>query len=135
MRTFVYPNKDDKTRLVVACLADETMDPLETISPDGFFLDDSCLPPDASYWFDCLTITGPNKIHVDMDKARELTRKRLRMERIPLLEELDVQFQRALEANPSSIPTDIVKKKQALRDITRLVSSCSSPGELKALCC
>jgi len=51
---------------------------------------------------------------VDMAKAREIHKKNIRTAREPKLAELDVEFQKALETGAST--TDIVAKKQALRD-------------------
>ena len=51
---------------------------------------------------------------VDMAKAREIHKTNIRKAREPKLAELDVEFQKALETGAST--TDIVAKKQALRD-------------------
>ena len=51
---------------------------------------------------------------VDMAKAREIHKNNIRSARQPLLEALDIEFQKALETGAST--TDIVAKKQALRD-------------------
>ena len=51
---------------------------------------------------------------VDMAKAREIHKNTIRAARTPKLQELDVEFQKALETGAST--TDIVAKKQALRD-------------------
>ena len=51
---------------------------------------------------------------IDMAKAREIHKTKIREARIPKLAELDVEFQKALETGAST--TDIVAKKQALRD-------------------
>ena len=51
---------------------------------------------------------------IDMAKAREIHKNRIREARIPKLAELDIEFQKALETGAST--TDIVAKKQALRD-------------------
>jgi flagellar basal body rod protein FlgB len=51
---------------------------------------------------------------VDMAKAREIHKTNIRNARTPKLAELDVEFQKALETGAST--TDIVAKKQALRD-------------------
>ena len=53
-------------------------------------------------------------IKIDMAKAKEIRRKKIRISRTPLLEELDIEFQKAQETGAST--TDIVAKKQALRD-------------------
>ena len=51
---------------------------------------------------------------VDMAKAREIHKTNIRTARSPKLAELDIEFQKALETGAST--TDIVAKKQALRD-------------------
>ena len=51
---------------------------------------------------------------VNMAKAREIHKTNIRAARTPLLEALDIEFQKALETGAST--TDIVAKKQALRD-------------------
>ena len=50
----------------------------------------------------------------DMAKAREIHKTKIRSARTPLLAALDVEFQKAQETSAST--TDIVAKKQALRD-------------------
>ena len=51
---------------------------------------------------------------VDMAKAREIHKNNIRSASQPLLEAVDIEFQKALETGAST--TDIVAKKQALRD-------------------
>tara|TARA_Y100001938_G_scaffold137032_1_gene200703 strand:- start:57 stop:317 length:261 start_codon:yes stop_codon:yes gene_type:complete len=51
---------------------------------------------------------------IDMAKAREMHKTNIRTARKSKLAELDVEFQKALETGSST--TDIVAKKQALRD-------------------
>jgi flagellar basal body rod protein FlgB len=51
---------------------------------------------------------------IDMAKAREIHKTNIRNARTPKLAELDIEFQKALETGAST--TDIVSKKQALRD-------------------
>ena len=51
---------------------------------------------------------------IDMAKAREIHKTNIRDARKPKLAELDIEFQKALETGAST--TDIVAKKQALRD-------------------
>jgi hypothetical protein len=72
-------------------------------------------------------------ITVDIDKAKALTKDRLRAEREPLLAAQDVLFQRALESNSDTAA--IVAEKQRLRDITSQVDACTTTDELKALSC
>ena len=72
-------------------------------------------------------------IVIDIDKAKAITKDRLRAERAPLLAALDVAFQRALESGSDTAA--IVAEKQRLRDITNLVDTCTTTDELKALSC
>ena len=51
---------------------------------------------------------------IDMAKAKEIHKTKIREARTPKLAELDIEFQKSLETGAST--TDIVAKKQALRD-------------------
>lgn len=70
-------------------------------------------------------------IIIDINKAKDITKDRLRQEREPLLLAQDVAFQRALELNADT--SSIVAEKQRLRDITTLVDTANTVEELKAL--
>jgi hypothetical protein len=70
-------------------------------------------------------------ITVNLDKAKVITKDRLRAERTPLLQAQDVAFQRALEEGADT--TAIVAEKQRLRDITGLADSATTLDELKAI--
>ena len=69
---------------------------------------------------------------IDMAKAKEIHKTNIRAAREPKLAELDIEFQRALETGAST--TDIVAKKQALRDAPddSDIDSASTTDELKA---
>jgi uncharacterized protein YdaT len=68
-------------------------------------------------------------IIIDINKAKDITKDRLRIERKPLLEAQDVAFQRALESNADT--SAIVAEKQRLRDITNQVDTMTTVEELK----
>jgi hypothetical protein len=70
-------------------------------------------------------------ITINMDKAKEITKARLRIERKPLLEAQDVAFQRAIEVSADT--TAIVAEKQRLRDVTQLADAATTVEELKVL--
>ena len=70
-------------------------------------------------------------ITVDLAKAKEITKNRLRAERESLLAAQDVAFQRALETGADT--TAIVAEKQRLRDITKLADSCTTTEQLRNL--
>ncbi len=70
-------------------------------------------------------------ITININKAKEITKDRLRQEREPLLAAQDVAFQRALELNADT--SAIVAEKQRLRDITKLADAANTIEELKSL--
>ena len=72
-------------------------------------------------------------ITIDFSKAQAITKDRLRVERTPLLAAQDVAFQRALEANGDTAA--VVAEKQRLRDVTKLVDTCTTLDELRVLSC
>ena len=72
-------------------------------------------------------------IIINIDKAKDITKDRLRAERTPLLEAQDVAFQRALESGADT--STIVAEKQRLRDITNQVDTATTLDELKELSC
>jgi hypothetical protein len=72
-------------------------------------------------------------IEEDMVKAKEIHKDNLRAERKPLLEALDVDYMRALEAGTGA--AEIALQKETLRDVTddSRIASASTPDALKAL--
>mgnify|MGYP003138760473 FL=1 len=70
-------------------------------------------------------------ITINLDKAKDITKDRLRLERKPLLEAEDVKFMKAQEAGEDT--TAIVTEKNRLRDITKKADTCKTTDELKAL--
>lgn len=72
-------------------------------------------------------------IQVNITKAKDITKDKLRAERKPLLEALDVEFIKAQEAGTDT--SAIVAEKQRLRDITNQVDNLNTVEELKAVSC
>lgn len=72
-------------------------------------------------------------ITINLNKAKKITKERIRIERKPLLEAEDIKFMQAQESGADT--TAIVAEKQRLRDITNLADSCTTTDELKALSC
>ena len=92
---------------------------------------DAEIPPDRTFrdaWF------HDGKIRVDMEKAKDIWREKIRADRKPILESLDVAFIRALETGDAELVGDIRAQKQALRDATDdpVVDAAATPEELKA---
>jgi hypothetical protein len=70
-------------------------------------------------------------IIININKAKDITKDRLRAKRKPLLEAQDVAFQRALESGADT--SAIVAEKQRLRDITSQVDAANTLEELKLM--
>ena len=70
-------------------------------------------------------------ITINFDKAKQITKERLRQERKPLLKQQDILFQRSLENNADT--SAIILEKQRLRDITNLVDDATTLEQLKQL--
>jgi hypothetical protein len=68
-------------------------------------------------------------VNINITKAKDITKDRLRAERKPLLEAQDIAFQRALETSADT--TAIVAEKARLRDITNQVDTMTTVDELK----
>lgn len=96
-------------------------------------VDEDKIPEDRTFrgaWTD----QNPTEtIDVDMEKAKEIQRGILRLERSPLLEKLDIEYMKALEAKDEAKMAEITARKQELRDITKLpeIESATTPEELK----
>jgi hypothetical protein len=99
--------------------------------PKGAIIVDSAtLPNQHNDFYDAWELAD-GVVTVSLPKAKELTKKRLRMERAPLLAAQDVAFQRALESGADT--TAIVAEKQRLRDVTGLADSATTLEELRSL--
>ena len=70
-------------------------------------------------------------ITINIPKAKDITKDRLRIDRKPLLEAQDILFMQAQESGSDT--SDIVAEKNRLRDITKDVDSCTTTDQLKAL--
>ncbi len=73
-------------------------------------------PIGYDFFFNALTVDANNQLAYDMTKARELWKEALRRARIPLLEKLDVDYQRADEINDATLKAQIVLNKNILRN-------------------
>ena len=74
-----------------------------------------------------------DKIEVDITKAQAITKDRLRAERKPLLEALDVEVMKNI-TNAAALQ-EIEVEKQRLRDITLQVNNLITVEELKSIKC
>ena len=90
----------------------------------------SDLPNQYNDFYDAWEMDATS-VTVNLEKAKEITKKRLRAEREPLLAAQDVAFQRALESGADT--TAIVAEKQRLRDVTGLVDAVTTLEGLRAI--
>jgi len=103
----------------------------EKDTPEGsIIVENDSLPNEHNDFFDAWEIIN-GKVEISLIKAKEITKKRLRLEREPLLQAQDVAFQRALESGVDTAV--IVAEKQRLRDVTKLADEATSLDELKAI--
>jgi len=99
-------------------------------SIQSYIVDAATLPEEDGDFFNAWEQTR-GVVTVNLNKAKALTKERLRLERTPLLAAQDVLFQRALETGADT--SAIVAEKQRLRDITALADNCTTTAELRAL--
>ena len=130
MSKIIYTNPDGTVSIIIP--VGNVNDCIKDV-PDGLsyeIVEDSVIPTDRAFrnaW------KQNNKtIETDMAKAREIHKTNIRNARIPKLAELDIEFQKALETGAST--TDIVSKKQALRDAPAdsAIASANTETKLKA---
>lgn len=95
-------------------------------------LDETLIPSDR-YFRDAWEYH--NGIKINMVKAAEIHKSKLRALRAPKLVALDIEYQRADEKGNAALKNAIAKQKQALRDVTAdpRIATASTPEELKAV--
>ena len=72
-------------------------------------------------------------IKIDLLRAKDITKDRLRAERTPLLNALDIEMMKNL--SDTTKLAEIEAEKQRLRDITKVVDTLETVDELKAIKC
>lgn len=80
-------------------------------------------------------VAKDGEIGVDMPKARDIHRARLRVARAPLLAALDIETMRATEKSDIGALAEVLTKKQDLRDAPAhaAIDRAKTPDELKKL--
>jgi hypothetical protein len=69
-------------------------------------------------YFDAYEFCQTKGAKLNIDKAKSVHLDKFRGAREPLLEALDIQYMKALESENTELASQIVAKKQALRDVT-----------------
>jgi hypothetical protein len=100
---------------------------------DVHVIDVADVPADRSYRNAWKHQAGIISVH--MDKARGIHRDRLREARQPMLNQLDIEYQRAHERGDEEHIKTVAAAKQALRDVTKHpdIDAAQTPEELKAV--
>jgi hypothetical protein len=111
--------------------------PIEAVqtkdTPRGsLIVDISELPIQYEDFFNAWELAG-GTVTVSLEKSKEITKNRLRIEREPLLAAQDIAFQRAQESGADT--SAIVAEKQRLRDITKLTDVETTLEGLRAIKC
>lgn len=111
----IYPTDDSLVDKIVETQVDKTK--------EYFIMDFDDLPNDDNDYFnawefDRNELGEPCGVKVHLDKAREIYRNQLREDRKKEFEKLDVMYMRALERQDTTTISEIVAKKQVLRDLT-----------------
>ena len=70
-------------------------------------------------------------ITIDITKAKEVWKNKIRIAREPALEKLDIDFMKAQEAGTNT--TSIVADKNTLRDLPEQVDTATTVDEIKAV--
>ena len=130
MSKIIYTNSDGTVSIITP--AGDVNDAIKDV-PSGLsyeIVEDSVIPTDRSFrnaWKQ-----NSKTIETDMTKAKEIHKDKIRIARTPKLAELDIEFQKALETSSST--TDIIAKKQALRDAPAAsgISTAASEADLNA---
>jgi hypothetical protein len=110
---------------------------IERTYPDSFTfwrrINWSDVPASRDYR-DAWSDDGSAIVH-DMPKAREIHRDRIRARRKPMLEALDIEYQRADEAEDRAVKRSVATRKQRLRDATDdpRIDACQTVEELKQI--
>lgn len=99
-------------------------------------IDDSELPDDCLFrdaWeYD---FSSNSSIYINMNKAREIWKNIIRVNRVSFLEKLDIEYLRSLEKNDIISCTNIAQRKQILRDCTKdsRINNAQTTSDLKTI--
>lgn len=129
--TIIYTNDNGGVSVCVPTGELDIQATKEKDTPEhSIIVDASTLPEADNDFFNAWELSGET-VSVNIDKAKQITKARLRAERAPLLQAQDVLYMKALEQGQDTAA--IIAEKQRLRDITNLADACTTTAELRAL--
>jgi len=114
----VYSNPDDLTRVCTICPSGElSIEELISrhVTTPFIITTPSELPKEDCFYEAWSLIDG--QIVVNIHKAKDIVRQKIRKDRIPELTKLDVLYMRAIELGDASKQLEIASQKQKLRDL------------------
>jgi len=132
MKRIIYTNQIGGVSVVIPTGEVDIDTLIANVVPQGAdysVIDEAYLPADRTFrgaW-----VKAGDAIDHNIEKAKAITKDRLRAERAPLLENLDVVYMKAIEVNSDT--AEIVAEKQRLRDITKLADKAKTLNELKLI--
>ena len=131
----IYPNDQGGVSVIVPADCGLTIEQIAAKDvPEGKefqIVDVSEIPSDRTYRNAWEYLDG---VKINIEKAIEIQKDKIRAERAPLLEDLDIQYMKALEAGDTQKQEEISAEKQKLRDVTALVVA-SNTEDLKKMSC
>ena len=133
MNIIIHTNKNGNVSVTVPTGEISIEEVLAKDCPTGaIIVDSSELPEEHNDFFNAWELVE-GKVIVNLDKAKLITKERLRAERTPLMLVQDVAYSRATETGADT--TAIVAEKNRLRDITNIVDTITTLDALKLLTC
>lgn len=132
-KTKGIPEEFVKNGFVLATIEQIAQKDVPSDATDMKIIDDPDFPSDRTFRNAWQQTAG--KVSVDMAKAKDIQKQILRDQRQPLLDNLDVEFTKAVAANDQKQMKSIEDQRQALRDITDdpSIAAAQTPDELKAV--
>lgn len=144
-KLIVFKNLDGSCGIIIPAIKaiqeDESYDDfIERVAnkdvPQGLewrIIDADKIPADRTFrnaWTDDL---NTETVDIDLEKAKDIWKDKLRQERAPLLSALDVDFMKAIESGNATKQEEIAEKKQELRDITDLVNNAETLEDIVSI--
>jgi hypothetical protein len=126
----------------IALVSPNPQIPLETVLADlpknrpMIAVEDDQLPQsnDILEFFDAITVNFSNStIGFNLDIAKELTKTRLRKERVTLFQSVDIAIRDAMIERDDEKLSQAIVERNRLRDITKLVDSATDLDALRAI--
>lgn len=97
---------------------------------DSYIVNSDSLPNADFDFYDAWEQTG-GVVTININKAKEVAKNRLRIAREPLLAAQDIAYMKALESGADT--SAIVAEKVRLRNITTLADTCTTLDQLRSL--